>query len=195
MPLAVIFVGLLLPLLWTFYSNPELIKVYLGLPQAWPSPLEFVKNVANVPVQLFLRGPDSPTTWLGRLPLVDWFGSIMFVIGGYAYYFKQKLDRTRFIVYVFGVGTILVALGGPVTVAVLLPFVYLIIAGGIALMLQQWYTVFPRNPVARITGTVLMTLAVLMSVFYNINHYFIAWPNAPETKQVFQSTDMNSLLQ
>jgi hypothetical protein len=194
-PIGLLCIVLLTPLVWAFIKNPELIRIYLGLPADWPSPLELAKNIANVPVQIFFRGPDTPTSWLGRLPLVDWFGVIMFAIGTYAYYFKRQLDRTRFVAFIFGMGTLLVGLGGAVTISILLPFVYLIIAGGIGLMLQQWFTVFPRNPVARTTGAVLMTLAVLMSVFYNVNQYFIAWPNAPETKEAFQSADANSLLQ
>ncbi len=193
--LAVFMLALITPLAWALYRSPELIKTYLGLPQALPSPLHFAKNVALVPIELFFRGPNTPETWLGKLPFIDWFGATTFAIGAYAYFFKRGLDRTRFIIYVFIVGTLLVALGGPVKITILLPFVYLIITGGIALLLQQWFTVFPRNPVARTTGAVLMTLAALMSGFYNVNHYFIAWPNAPETKQVFIEQGSNPLLQ
>lgn len=184
---AVLAIGSISPMLMGFVNSPELIKTYAGLPQSIPSPLEVLKNILNLPAELFFRGPDTPVRWLGRLPLVDWFGTVMFVIGTYAYFFKRRLDRTKFIAYIFIAGTILVGLGGPVDTAILLPFVYLLITGGIALMLQQWFTVFPRNPLARTTGSVLMTLAVLMSAFYGINQYFIAWPNAPETKKSFQS--------
>lgn len=194
-PLGILCLLLLTPLIWAFVKDMGLIKIYLGLPAEWPSPLEFAKNIINVPVQIFFRGPDNPTAWVGRLPLIDWFSAVMFVIGAYAYYFKRQLDRTRFLAFIFAIGTLLVGLGGAVTTSILLPFVYVVIAGGIGLMLQQWFTVFPRNPIARTTGSVLMTLAVLMAVFYNVNQYFIAWPNAPETKEAFQSTDTNSLLQ
>lgn len=179
-------VAALVPLGWALYREPALIKTYFGLPQTFPAPLDVFKNIAQIPVQIFFRGPDDPVTWLGTVPLLDWFSTIMFVVGMYAYFFKRRLDRTGLFAYVAITGTVLVGLGGPVTLAVLLPFVYLVVVGGIALMMQQWFTVFPHNPVAKTLGACLMSIAIIMAAYYNINHYFIAWPNAPETKQVFQ---------
>jgi len=173
------------PLGWGLFQEPSLIRAYFGLPQVFPAPLDIIKNTFSVPYHVFLRGPHNPETWLARLPMLDWFSVVMFVVGGYAYYLKRRLDRTVMLVYVGIMGCILIGLGGPVTLAVLLPFIFLVIAGGLALMLQQWFTVFPHNPVAKTLGACLMTIAVLMSSYYNINHYFIAWPNNPETKQVF----------
>jgi len=52
-------------------------------------------------------------------------------------------------------------------------------------MLQQWFTVFPRNPFARSAGAILMTIVVLLAAYNGFSQYFIAWPNTPETKAVF----------
>jgi hypothetical protein len=30
-------------------------------------------------------------------------------------------------------------------------------------------------------------LAVLVAVFYHVNHYFIAWPNAPAVRQTYNN--------
>lgn len=110
----------------------------------------------------------------------------MVIIGVYAYAFRYKLDRTKLLAGIFIVGSLLVALGGGVTISFLMPFVYIVVAGGVALMLQQWSTVFPRNPVAKTLATTLMSIVVALVAFYHINHYFIAWPNAPETHSAFQ---------
>lgn len=176
---------ILMPLISGLITQSGLLKAWLGLPASLPGISSLGRNLINVPVRLFWQGPDDPARWLGSLPLVDWFGTVMFLVGVYAYRFKLHLDRTWFFIYVFIVGTILVALGGPVTLALLLPFVYIIISGGIALMLQQWFTVFPNNPFARGVGTTLLTLAVLTSCFYQLSHYFIAWPNTSATKAAF----------
>jgi hypothetical protein len=178
----------LAPIGWALYQHPELVKTYFGLPQYFPEWKEIIKNIAEVPLQLFVRGPDNPETWLGRIPLLGWFSTAMFVIGTYAYFFKRKLDRTWFIVYVLVVGTIFAGLGGPVNISILMPFIYLMVAGGMALMLQQWFTVFPHNPVAKTLGAVLMTIAVLVTSYFHISHYYIAWPNSPETKEVYNKT-------
>ncbi len=174
------------PLLWLGARNPGFAIAWLGLPGHWPRLGEIVRGIADIPIQLFWRGPDNPVAWLGRLPLLDYFQSVMFVVGLYAYYFKLKLDRTWFLIYVFAAGSILVAFGGPVSITLLLPFIYLVIASGIALMLQQWFTVFPRNPFARTVGITLLSAVLFISCLYQLNHYFVAWPRTPETKAVFQ---------
>ncbi len=183
--ISLVIIVAIFPLAWSIVNNPELGWAFLGLPHELPTPLEFIKNLGRLPLQLFIINPEGYEFWLGTLPLISWFTSIMFVIGTYAYFFKRKLDRTWSIVLVFAMGAFLIALGGPVNISLLLPFVYLIATGGIALMLQQWFTVFPRNPFARGTGLVMMTAAVVLSVVFSFNQYFIAWPNTPETKEVF----------
>jgi uncharacterized protein YqhQ len=80
---------------------------------------------------------------------------------------------------------LLVALNGPVPLSILIPFAYILIAAGITFMLQQWFTVFPRNPVAKNIGVAIMTLAVVTTTFYHINHYYVAWPNAPQTIKTY----------
>lgn len=179
--------ALLAPIGWALYQDPQLVKTYIGLPQEFPGLMQIGRNALHVPIHLFWHGAANPETGLSDLPLIDWFGTIMFFLGLYAYFYKRRLDRTWFLAYVFIAGTVLVALGGPVNISVLLPFIYLMIAGGVALMMQQWLTVFPRNPVARWIGLSLITIAVLLSSFYNLRAYFIAWPSAPETKAVFHN--------
>ncbi len=183
--LGIVCLAALTPLGYAMYHNHDLIKLYFGLPQTFPDLdlMEVVRNLINIPAELFVRGPDSPGTWLGRLPILNLFATVMFVIGLYAYFKKRQLDRTPFTIFVFIVGTVLVGFGGPVSVSILLPFIYLVVAAGIALLLQQWRTVFPRNPFARATGTVLLSIVVLLAAYQGITQYFVAWPNTPETKQ------------
>ncbi|HTE22733.1 MAG TPA: hypothetical protein VK674_06915 [Candidatus Limnocylindria bacterium] len=176
----------LVPIGWAMYQQPDLIKTYFGLPQAMPDPLQIAKNIAHIPVQLFARGPSNPEQWLGRLPLLNLFVSIMFAIGLYAYFQNRKLDRVGFMLFVLVAGGLLASIGGPVNLAIMLPFLYLVTASGMAHMLQKWFTVFPLNPFARTTGTILMTIVVLLAAFNGFSHYFIAWPNTPGTKSVFQ---------
>jgi hypothetical protein len=55
----------------------------------------------------------------------------------------------------------------------------------VALLLQQWFTVFPRNPLARLIGVLMVSLLVVLSAYYNTRHYFVAWPKNSQTEQVF----------
>lgn len=184
-----ILLGLILlsPLGYGLYTNPDLIKTLIGLPaHTFPSVFEYLKNFLGVLTELFVRGPADPVVWLGRLPLLDIFTIAMCLLGIFMSFTKRQLDRKKMLIGSLTGGILLVSLGGSVSVTILLPFIFILATSGITLMLQQWFTVYPRNPLARILGTSILTIAVLMTCFYHINSYFIAWPNAPETKQAFQ---------
>lgn len=174
---------LLAPLGYGLFTDPSLIRTVFGLPEHLPSVIDMGRNLVNIPLQLFALRPESPATWLGNLALLDIFSAAMFVLGCYAFVYYRKLDRSAFIAGIFVLGSLLIMLDGPVTISLIMPFVYIIVATGIALMLRQWFTVFPRNPLARAVGANIVTAAVLLAGFYHINHYFIAWPNAPETRE------------
>ena len=185
--LAYILLGglLLTPLVWALVHTPSLIKPLLGLPSAWPGLRQAAQNLVSVPQYLFIRGPSNPSLWLGHLPLLDIFSSAMFFLGLYAYYLRWRINQGRLLLGILVIGSLLVALGGSVSITVLLPFVYIVMTAGVALLLQQWLTVFPRNPLAKRAGMILVVTAVVAASFYQLNRYFVAWPHAPATKQAF----------
>lgn len=178
-------VVMLLPLAWGLSHDTSLIKPLLGLPKTWPTVGELLQNIINIPVFIFVRGPNDPATWLPGTSYLDIFSGMMLIIGLYWSIFRFRLDRIRITYGVLALGSILVISGGPTSMVILIPFLYLLITAGMTFMLQQWFTVFPRNPIARTIGTSLLSLAVLVTVFYHVNHYFIAWPNTPSVRNAF----------
>jgi hypothetical protein len=90
-------------------------------------------------------------------------------------------------------GIILGALGQvTIGIVLLLPFVYSVIAAGISYILDEWYSVFPRNPFARSFGLILVIFIVLMSIYYQSTRFFVVWPQTPETRSVY---DQSGLIQ
>lgn len=180
-----VFLVVLAPLALAIFRQPNLGRVMLGLPDQWPTVIEFVKRLFIIPVELFLRGPDNPTLWLGRLPLLDIFCSVMAVAGLYVIIRKWQFDRSKLLVGVLTISAILIAIGGAVQMSILIPFIYALVAIGIAYMLEEWFSVFPRNPLARNIGMALIIVAVAVSCFYNVMNYFVAWYHAPATRSSF----------
>src|SRR5690606_12968540 len=115
----------------------------------------------------------------------------LFPLGLYYYFKFRSLARAKLLGACFVIAGILLAVEGPVTTALLLPLVYIVVAGGIALLLGQWLTIFPRNPFARSLGIILLTAAVTMSCVYSLRAYFIAWPNNQTVKAEFAHTSEN----
>lgn len=174
------------PLVFALSQNKALFFELFWIPAIVPSISEFIKNLLGLFSALFWKSPINPAENLGDTPKLDIFTSVMMLLGLYAYYFKLKLDRSRLLLVGFIGSILLTALNGLSSFLILLPFIYILVIAGVTLMIQQWFTVFPRNPVARRIGFALITAVVGLSVIYNLNRYFIAWPNSPETKQVFK---------
>ncbi len=180
----VIVVGLV-PLAWASVGSPRELLLAAGLPNHVPHIRALAENLLGIPEQFFLRGPNDAVRWLGRLPLLDIFSSAMLLLGLYSMRYHLKVTRIQLLVGSSLLLALLITLGGPVTLTVLTPAVYISIAGGVAFMLQQWFTVFPRNPIARTIATTIISTSILLVSYYHISHYFIAWPQTPATKQAF----------
>lgn len=158
---------------------------WLGLPQHFAPPLTLAKQFAAVPVHLFVRGPELPSIWLGKAPVLDVFTLAMVLIGAYFYAMHWRAGRSRLLFCCLVAGWILVGLGGPVGLSLLIPPLYLCAAAGIAYLLREWLKVFPRNPLARGFGITLVATAVVLSSGYNLRAYFVAWPHDPATRTTF----------
>ena len=177
--------GGLVPLVLAALDSPRVLLLAAGLPDKFPSLQTLATNLLHIPEYLFLRGPNDPVRWLGRLPLLDVFSTVMLFLGVYSIRYNLKLIRIQLLVGSSLLLALLLVIGGPLTITVLMPAVYILIAGGVAFMLQQWLAVFPRNPIARMLAVTLLAGSVLLVLFYHLNHYFVAWPGAPATKAAF----------
>jgi hypothetical protein len=180
-------IGALAPLGYAIYRMPEMWKTLVGLPaDGWPQVVEVLRNLYEIPMAFFFRYQDaSPETWLGNVPILDVFSMAMVLLGGYVFLKHWHLHRVKVFALVLVVGTALISLGGSVTLSLLVPFVYMLVAVGAGYVLDQWYRVFPRNPIAHTLGLTLVGVAVLIACTYQLRHYFMAWPANSETKALY----------
>lgn len=185
---------LLLPLMRAFMINSALIREWLGLPTNFSIP-ELVHGLINVPASLVFRAPFNPVFNLGRLPYLDIFTICLIIIGTYAFLIRHNLVRTRALIGATIIAWLLIALQSTIQINLLLPLVYIMVAAGIMFMLQQWYSVFPKNPIARTVGLLLLVSVVSISVYYNSVRYFIAWANNPISQQAFHENLPTNLVQ
>ncbi len=180
----------LTPIVFALVREPQLWRSFLGIPASFASPFEMLKDILAVPLGLFAFAPENPVFRLGKQPILEIFSGGMFLIGAYALLRKSRLDRSRLLAGIFILGTVWIGISGNFENSlILLPFAYLVVAEGIGWMLKEWYRVFPRNPLARISAVALITVAVIFAGGFQLRRYFIAWPNNPETVAVFQRTE------
>lgn len=177
--------GLLVPLVLALYKHHVLIKPWLALPHNWPNPIEMVGNLLEVPVHLLIGNQPNAVTWLGNAPILDVFSLAMFVLGAYLYLRNFKLIRTSLFIGIFIVMAALMMVGSPITFSVIIPFMYLVVAAGVAYLIGQWFKVFPRNPIARASGRIVLYAVIGLVITYHLTHYFVGWPGAQATHDVF----------
>jgi hypothetical protein len=179
-------VGLILmaPLLYSLIDTPSRIFEILGV-SVTQNITSIAKEALQIPQFLAVRGPTDAMITVGRLPLLDMFTALMVVVGAYATLKTWRLDRNMVTIGLVCVGIILTLASGSALMVPLLIPIYLLATAGVAYMLEDWLSVFPRNPLARAVATTLMSVAVLTVAFYHVSNYFIAWPNAPETRATF----------
>lgn len=172
------------PLLFAFFKTPGLIQDWLLIPDNLTVGT-VVRNFINLPKALLYSAPYNPEFWLSRLPLLDLFSGTMLLLGLYAYRYYLRLKRTPLVWACVVVATLLTGLAGMNAAIILLPFLYIIIANGISYLLGDWLSVFPKNPLARGLGTALVLIAVIAAAGYQTSRYFIAWPKASATRELY----------
>lgn len=175
-----------LPLLVDNLRQPVLLRTWLGLPAHLAAPLTLLKHFVGVFVHLFVRGPEYAAVWLGKAPVLDIFTLAMCLIGLYFYAVNRGAVRSRLFGCFLLLGAVLIALGGPVSLSLLVPLMYVVAATGITYLIQEWLQVFPVNPLARWLGLGLVSLAVVLACTYNLRAYFVAWPHNHTTQAVFR---------
>lgn len=178
------FIVLVAPLAYALVRDPTLVGEWLGLPTEL-IPLEWVRRILVLPIFLTAQGPLEPVYNLGRLPLLDVFTTVLVILGIYSYYFKAKLLRTQMFGLLAIVATMLIAFNGPTFLSLLLPIVFIIAAAGLTLLLQQWFTVFPNNPIARSIGVITIAVVISITGVYHARRYFVAWAGNPDTRGEF----------
>ena len=176
---------LVVPLFYAFFKNTSSIYDWLVLPRSYDLGAS-LSTLKQIPAAFFYRTNLPPAYNLGKLPIFDALSGTMFLLGLYAYRTKLQLQRTIVFIVAALVSITLTTLNNnQLYLLYMLPFTYFIIAEGLTLVLGEWRTVFPRNPLARFIGTFLLSLAVLSACSYHLNRYFLAWHNAPDTKAIY----------
>lgn len=183
-----LFLVTLLPLIYSFVLKPSQIVRWLGFDTNQDLTTRAIgSNFIEIPKQLFLSGPDNPGHWLVGTPIFDILSTSLIILGLYAYATGYYASRQKLVFGSTIISVLFIGLGNVATLSLIIPLLYLVIANGIAYMLQSWFTVFPRNPVARPIGIVLLVLVIAGSCFYQLNRYFVAWPKADNTKKALLS--------
>lgn len=188
LPSALITIGLLAPLIYSFTNDTQLIRDWLLLPENL-NLSEIPRQLLRVPSAFLYRMPDYPLLTIGRLPVFDLASGFLFLIGLKAYAKNFRLERSRIMAGSIVVGLIIGGLGQTmIAVLVLMPFAFSMVAAGIEYLLDEWSSVFPRNPIAKSFGVLMITTVVLFGSYYQLTRFLVVWPQTPETRAIYHNS-------
>ena len=186
--LSLFLAGLLIIGLFGLSHNQAQFYVLLGINPEPGSLSQLWHNLTSTLQAIFWQAPYAPERWLARLPFLDIFSFAMLPLGFYAVYKKLAKSWRPYIS-----GTLLLLLSfatfnqGLLTpgLQLLLLLLSIVVIAGIHEFAKQWRQVFPLNPLARVVGLGAITLLISLSWLYQMNRYFIAWVNHPETQEIY----------
>lgn len=148
-----------------------------------------VENIWQLPRYFALGGLENSEVWLYKAPVLDILGIVLILFGAYYYARNRKtLSRTYPLTMFAGIAFFMTVFGSFYFAPALFLSLIFLMTAGLDELLGRWLSVFPRNSLARGFGITLVTIILLLSVFYNIRQYFVAWPNNSETKATYSIT-------
>ncbi len=173
-------------LIQAFMKYPRYLTFWLGYQsnQAF-NITAILKNILKVGADLVIQGPNQPSIWLGRLPILDIFGITMTLIGLYFYIKHFKSPRSKLLLSLLLGSVLVIGVGNVLSIAALIPVIFIILVAGISYCMHRWLKYFPKNKVMRGFGYSLIGIAVLLSITFNLRTYYIAWASDPATKTSF----------
>ncbi|HSX07044.1 MAG TPA: glycosyltransferase family 39 protein [Candidatus Saccharimonadia bacterium] len=175
----------LAPLLAASLGDMHILLKTVGLPTSLSTAIHPIANLRAAMLSASAHGFATPLLWIGRAPLLTASELILGALGVYGYLYQDRSPRALLLASMAAVSIVLVSLGGAVTLASLIPLVYLFVIHGLRQLLGQWLNVFPRNPIARFTGIGIICAMLFFSVLYQVRAYFVAWPHTATTLQAY----------
>jgi hypothetical protein len=179
-------IGLLSPLILALITKPDIGLTLLGIPRAWPNLETAAVTLLETHFSFLLFDSSKHAQPVYTLP------SILLALLGIVHLFRAKHTARSYIItsWMLLLAPIIFINPGKTTIT-FVP-VMLLIAAGIDELLHRWYSLFPRNPYARVAGLFPVTLLVVGMALTGIERYFYTYRYSPPVAADF-STDLTLL--
>lgn len=183
---AILGAATLLPLIYASIVDPAVAKQLLGIPT---TPINFLDNLAAVGT-IILGAPHESLGYLVR-PLYS-FGVVALMGIGLFSLFTHRYTARSYTLFLIGIPLVLLPLINPSVLIFVFPFAAILSAIGLAWLINYWYSLFPRNPYARITGLVPLVIIVTGIMMLGVMRYNDNYQYNP-TILAYYSSDLSLL--
>lgn len=172
---------LLAPLIYAIINDTNVARTLLAIPEHLPTIKDYFSNVIDVIGHVIWVSEPLPILHLGDLPMLEIFSVSMVALG--LYHYDHELTKNLSRLLLGGLLLVVLILGvnaDQFDYAILLPFVYFILTGGLVILFAQWNEIFPRNPIARLIAIIPIGILLIIVGGYHTERYFVAWARTPE---------------
>lgn len=184
---SLLFLGLIMPLLYSIFINPQLGLTLLGIPSVWPPDL--AANAVTVLKQYFLFW--EPNVGALMTPVFG-LGSVILIALGLYRIIRTRETTRSYLIIIWILCLIPVLLLNPLFTSVTFVPSMLLLAAGLTSLIGYWYRLFPLNPYARIAGLIPLVILVFALSFSGLARYIYGYHYSPHQASLF-SKDLELL--
>lgn len=176
---------ILTPLIIAIVRDFSVLKEIFGV----PSSLNLLNNFNILIGNLF---SFSSKNSLGVIsPIISPPIAILILIGLY-FTFSAKHTAKSYLINIWMVILLAVCLINPTLTAILFTPILILTMTGLQSLIQTWYTIFPRNPYARVLGLIPISFFIISLLLTNLNNFRRNYIYTPEIVSNF-SQDLKIL--
>lgn len=178
-----LFVLILIPLGFNLWYHPAIAWQLLAVPTTLPEPFTFFKNFGHAASAML--NPYTATYTTAPQPLLAIPTAVLALMGVIRLASDWHSVRSHVLLLWLAILVPLIGLDSSHNLVVL--FVPLMLVSGIGLqvLVKYWYTIFPRNPYARVFALLPLGALVFSIIQFNYFRYFIGIPYAATTVSVY----------
>lgn len=170
----IIAIMLISPLIIFISNHPRLGLDLLGIPAKWPNLLENLKTLGTQYFVFTKPGGSALMTPFFEL------GSMLIVGIGAIQVLKQRHTSKNYLIIIWTIFIIPIIIINPKFTSVTYLPIVLLLVSGLNKILSEWYSLFPRNPYARIGGLIPLSLLVFVLVFSGTDRYVYGYNYDPK---------------
>ncbi|HEX6462634.1 MAG TPA: glycosyltransferase family 39 protein [Candidatus Saccharimonadales bacterium] len=173
-----------LPLGWSIYNHPEIIKPLLGITEALPSLQAITERAITLANGFF----DflHPQLGLGMTPYLSLPALILSLYGLTRLCLKITEPRYTLVVSWFTLSILAIVIFNAPAALMFVPLMLLTIYG-FYFFIRHWYELFPRNPYARMAALLPIAALLLVMMQFNFDRYFYGLARSNQVHELYDA--------
>ncbi len=169
----------LIPFFYATIVSSDFRAEILGIQSNLP---DFAKNLSILSDQYL--GFNSKSSILPTVPVFG-LGSVLIILFGFYKLIKNRASSQSYLILLWIISLIPIVIFNTDSISMTFLPLVLVLCSGIDGIIRYWYNLFPRNPYARITGLIPLSILVIALVMPGLERYIDGYRYDPQAVNNF----------